>query len=623
MLISQLAISELREITSLLLAQDIYRLCLCGNSILTNKLVKNGGAVDLRFTIDTLHRQESWPSWLRQFTHLDRLFIDDHFILFSPPITREDLLGLPKELRSLILGMSSVVQAFSSALKADRPRYECLTTLVLQNSSHNPASRVHKIEWPSNLATLDVGDATLSLLDVTKLPSSLTDLRGWFRSLLPVSEDALFPETLKTVVLEFTKEFSIDVVSKLSRASSLKVLSLNFPRNLNTKNRRAPALPSLKAPPAEFLTLLPRSIEVLEVFLETAIKISEFELLPPGLKLIRGILPAIMLKPHFFKLPPSITHFRSRIPITDVNHLSTRWPSTIDSSRTDENGIPLVTGGITRLRIGPSLFGNHVPVAYPVIVPPSVTKMTLDCTVRDEDGVRYSIQGPLVLSPSTTALKIRDGYSTGIKEMKKGLPPHLKVFANSNGFSSPECLSLLPRSLTVLSAIVWSTSSGFPYTPETASWMPPNLVKLELGPISLTSFTWINNLPRSLTDLRLNITAPTAIDCLPIDEEPLSFPPKLTLLQFWLSPKISFVARLLQHLPSSLISFSINHKALPAITDSDLSQLPRKLQSLYLAEHDRLTSNCLPMLPPHVSLLRIGYSTPEWFDPRAPKPASD
>lgn len=614
MLLSQLSPSELREIASYLLAADIWRLCMCGTSALANKLIKNGGAVDLTFGFGATPRRELWPSWLRDFAHLNSLTFYDYSSHLLPPVTAEHLLSLPKELTSLTLIMSSAVQAFCSARMTDQPRYEHLTTLILQNSENIPAENVEEVSWPTNLQTLDLGDVTASRLDVTMLPPTLTHLRGWFKSMKPVPEDKVFPGTLKTVVLEFSTELSIDVVSKLSHASSLKTLSVNFPPQPNNKPR-AKSRPPLISSGSEFLNLLPRSIEYLEFLLKEAIHINDFQLLPPGLKHIRGILPPTLYRPHFPKLPPSLTYFRGRVPASEAEFVTLRWPCTVDPTRSDENGLPLVTGGIKKLRLSrPEIGLPH----YPIVVPASVTRMSLDFAAHDVDGVRYSVEGPIVLPPSITNLKIRDGYATPLKVMKKGLPPHLKVFTNLNGFGSAKCLRLLPRSITVLNAILYGESSGVTYDPETALALPPTLTKLSLGPFCLSTFTWINNLPQTLTDLNLNIVAPYQQ---PMDVDagvPIVFPSKVTKLQLRLG-RIDFVGRLLDHLPGSLLVFKLTHKSLPVITNEDLLLLPRTLQHLVLDRLDILTEACLPTLPPNLTGMYIGYDVPSWFVPKMPQ----
>lgn len=614
----QLSPSELREITKLLIADEIARLAMCGCSTLRNKLLNNGGVVELRFEFQPVPRKHVWPSFIQSLQHLNRLAIYDLAASITPQVTAEQLLHLPREVNELVLHMTGATEAFCSALTQDPSRYDSLTQLRLVNMPLIMDDRIEQVQWPKNLITLQLGDVTGARLDVSTLPPGLTSINGWFKSLKPVPEDCIFPVTLTEAILEFSQELSIEVVSKLSNASSLKTLSLNLPRS-RTKSPFALARPPLKAPASEVLPLLPRSLEFLEILLEVPANVQAFQLLPPNLRFVRGILPPLMMHPHFPKLPASLTRFRSRVPVTEVDALSSRWPSIIDHERTGSNGLPIVHGGLQKLRLGPSILGSlGAKITFPINLPPSLTSLTIDCTTADENGVRYSIKGPLVLPMGLVALKIRNGYNTNLEVMKQGLPPYLKIFTNDEGFGNAECLKYLPRSVTIMNTGNWSESPNAHYPTESSLWMPPALTKLTLGPISISSFSWINGLPQTLTSLNLNLSGPSKgqISFKQTENEAVRFPPRLVLLHFSFAPNVLDIASLIPLLPPLLVTFWLGHKTLPGLSNSDVEHLPRNIQSLRFSRSDIITEASIPFLPPYVRSLSLGFQTPPWFVPR-------
>lgn len=626
MLLTQLSSSELREILRYLNTGNLCKLLICGCNILSNKLLSELGVENVDFAMKPTPRSLPWPQLVSWMTQLRSFTLREKVSRKTPLITAQHLLSLSKKLKTLCIDHTpGCVSAFAETLLLDPPHFQHLTSLRLLSLQDSAALNIENVKWPSTLLSLHLGDLSHSQLDLRLLPISLTQLIGRFKCLSPLPEEHTFPSTLQSLTLELAYSFSLDDLKRLSASSSLLHLTINMPPRYKQVHREPP-LPKLAAPPASIIPLLPRSLETLELLLseQSPVFVPLHDALPK-LRTVRGILPFRLFGPHFSKLPSSLTSFQSTVPLDQINALSERWPCFINNSITDINGLPVVKGGIRKLRIGAQLFARNDQTNYPITIPPSVTVLRIDTVILNDRG-RYSVEGPLVLPAGLTHLKVRDGYSTPIVSLKRGLPPFLKVFINEEGFvGGPEALSLLPRSLTILRAGNIARESSYPpfYDIESSTFLPPTLTELVLGPLAISSVGWINGLPHTLTHLTLNIwpqndRKDTFIDFKSdigdgaLHTDVVKFPPNLVQLHLSLGRSILNVSYLIPMLPEKLMTFILSHRSSTALVDEDMKFLPRSLVHLRLNDAS-LTSACKDDLPATLRQFSVAGRIPNWF----------
>lgn len=611
-MLSKLGPFELQEVLSLLSGSDICRIMTCGCKSFNNRIVTTAGVRNLTIVLPVGFRQRVWPSFVNQFESLYTLAIEDLGYHYTDSFTSQHLLSLSSRPSSLKISGKLVLHAFIDACKTDSSRYNNLVYLSLL-SKGNPHPTAGTFDWPPNLTYLQFSGASSSALDLCTFPPALTELSascGWIR---PDPDSFLFPASLTTLELFFSESFPLSVLHRLPKGSNLTKLNINFiARNIGYE-AEASTLPALDCNDAESIaSLLPQSLTSLCMKVNESLRFP-LNRLPPKLVYIRGLVTSpLCIKKVFSSVTETLKDFYPRIPASEF-----AYPPLEATDGTPSVKEIFETRGIVSMRLDRPLFPQQKSLLSRIDLPTSLKELMITYAANTFDGVRWSLEGPIVLPPGLTSLLVLDGYRTPLKTLEAGLPPNLLHFSNPEGFESAECLKLLPKAIiSIDAALLGLRTSNTIFPIESSLWLPPSLTSLSLGPIAITSLKWFNGLPNTLVELRLALckAASAHISVPDHSTEPLQFPVDLELLWLYFGAGFDHIERIIEHLPRrKLQSLRISHNSESGFTNQQIPALPRLLLSLVLSNNDNLTEECQPYLPPRLAYLSLGFNSPVWF----------
>lgn len=595
---------ELQEILGYLSSSEIGRLLLCGNRTLCKKLTTSTAVTKLDLDLGRFPSIDIWSSFVLQFRYLSELRITNDENYRRRPLFVSQLRALPQKMRILSFDDRLAFRAFLQLHRSDPLRFESLTYLKLA-VPRNPPVGAHQTLWPSNLELLHFNGHFYAPLDLKTLPLPLKHFSGSFAHILDIESSTRFPGTLESLTLVLKNSPPpLAVIEKISHLSNLTALSLNCVKGYTSMGM----IPAMRELGEKVFPLLPRSLTHLELPLAKK-SANGFHLLPPNIKLARGCLSRMLAAPLLENMPRSLTHLSGSVPLLHLSSVIERWPT----EKTDEQDV-LQSEGIKTLRIGRYSFTQPASPSGAIHIPSSVTKLTLDDSVPISTEHQRSIQKSIILPASLTSLKVRDGYPLSNTTLLVGLPNKLKVLTNTTGIKSiDESILRLPPSLTVLSTIDPHSQFGIPTPTLSSLWLPRGLIKLEIGPLQLSSLKWINGLPQTLERLRITIHPLNTWTIPPIEAVEVKFPPKLFSLDLSLGERVEGCHNLFAMMPKNLNTLKLHNALVGKIQDEHFAFLPKELSRLLISPNEAITSECLPYVPPYLYHLTIFGRTPDWW----------
>lgn len=566
-----LSVEALREIVSKVYTADIARLWMTGSQTLQIKLGRQGGVEKIELELSPPGSTATWPSFLAYFPLLRVLSLTDPWKSRSNALSASALQTVPQTVHTLHLHMRKALSAFVGVAQRHPTYFNNISTLSLPGTRRIHLPSLRALPWPANLTSLDVGAIWDLDLEVSDVPPSLTAFTGEFRSFKTLSSATeSFPASLLALDICTMGKVPIDLFKHVERIPNLHRLRINYSSNPEVHYG------SVEPQASDLLPLLPRSLEHLAIQLSSSISAETCSLLPPSLKTMYGVLSF------------------AKEPLRHLKHLPRtleRIPFSIDLSSLED-------------AVNQMGFNERGSI---------VRELRVDADGAEE----IRLPSSLVFLETIEFSAIHDVTSRVL---------HLDTFQyltslrlnHPRGLGSAENWMALPRSLTLLSAFAWGEDhTGAAFEPDSASYLPPSLVTLELAPLFIDSITWVSRLPTTITDLNLRIFPPNTNQFEIPQDGDVPFPRSLTKLaiEFELEPANNSLPHLLPMLPQRLRSLSLwlIQFGDPGFTNEHMKQLPRGLCTLVLPPSQQISVDCAPDLPKALSTFRLFHFIPHWF----------
>lgn len=595
-------------ITTSLHYLDVANLWFTGSKALHFKLAA-GAVSHLDVQISADFRPFVWPSLFSQLTHLTRLSITGYHAHPKDILTSDILQMLPSKVKEMHLHATGAFTAMQQLLLRQMDALPMLETLNITINVSMFETTPQVVHWPQSLVSLTLHrDSPLALpLNPSTLPTHLTHLDGSYISIetSSSSEVSKLPDSLTCLVLRFQNAIAEHEILDLLPIG-IKSLGLGV-HGATGEGREIWREKSISRLPRGLTALTSWPVELTRECLQN---------LPPALTLLDCSYSLFDLD----ILPESIVTSTVPSGVTFENHLVQRsmlanLPRGLTKLKLEVLALPFLP--TTGVNVEVQVVGNDqeglikvLKEAHLEMLPLRLTRMTL--FERREEEINFPWQ---ILPPTFTSLTLYLRHQTFKASQVASFPRWLRELEVNHGcgFKNEKAFSALPSGLTSLK-LSFSPTLG----PESSKWLPRGLTFLSIGQANKIEVSWFEGLPASLNALH----APILLDSLP--QHPLSsndkagevwrlpLPPSLIQLTLRLQLRRGSVSNPvnLRHLfasfPRNLKDVFIDADRLPGkghfdlfqFSASDLSLLPRRLESLYMPTNESIDFDeavkCLP-----------------------------